>query len=120
MITGTSGRAAFARQACLRRMSPTEVLRPPALTDLLAGQTDFLFDRGVALPHIKAGNCSPSVAPSAPRSFDRILTLPATRERIAGLGGEPASMTPEQFQAKALEDSKRFANINAERRIVGD
>jgi hypothetical protein len=54
------------------------------------------------------------------REINRILTLPATRERIAGLGGEPASMSPEQFQAKALEDSKRFATIIRERRIVGD
>jgi hypothetical protein len=29
-------------------------------------------------------------------------------------------MSPEQFQAKALEDSKRFATIIRERRIVGD
>jgi tripartite-type tricarboxylate transporter receptor subunit TctC len=27
----------------------------PALTDLLAGQLDFLFDPGVAIPQIKAG-----------------------------------------------------------------
>src|SRR5688572_11394320 len=27
----------------------------PALTDLLAGQLDFLFDPGIAIPHVKAG-----------------------------------------------------------------
>lgn len=32
----------------------------PALNDLLAGQLEFLFDPGVAIPHIKAGQrCSP-------------------------------------------------------------
>jgi tripartite-type tricarboxylate transporter receptor subunit TctC len=44
----------------------------PALTDLLGGQVDFLFDPGIALPHIRAGRLrllavgSPSRSPLFP------------------------------------------------------
>ena len=44
----------------------------PALTDLLGGQLDFLFDPGIAIPHIKAGKLrllavgSPQRAPLFP------------------------------------------------------
>src|SRR5688572_22662040 len=44
----------------------------PALTDLLAGQLDFLLDPGVALPHVRAGRLkllavgSPKRAPAYP------------------------------------------------------
>ena len=134
----------------------------PALTGLLGGQLDFLFDPGIAIPHINAGKLKLLAVGSPKRStqfpqvptldeiglkgFDadtvfgfyaptgtpaevitrlnveinRILALPATRERIASFGGEPAPMTPEQFQAKAVEDSQRFGAIIRERRIVGD
>jgi len=134
----------------------------PALTDLLAGQIDFLFDPGVAIPHIKAGKLkllavgSPKRSPLFPdvptldeiglKGFDadtvfgfyapagtppavvarlnqeinRILALPAPRERIAALGGEPAPMTPAQFHERAVDDGKRFGKIIRERKIVGD
>jgi len=134
----------------------------PALTDLLAGQVDFLFDPGIALPQVKAGKLrllavgSPKRSPQFPdvptldevglKGFDadtvfgfyapagtpadviqrlngeinRILGSTAVKDRVALLGGEPAPMTPAQFQAKALEDSRRFGVIIRERRIVGD
>jgi tripartite-type tricarboxylate transporter receptor subunit TctC len=49
----------------------------PALTDLLAGQVDFLFDPGVALPHIKAGKLKLLAVGSPKRSslFPDIPTL---------------------------------------------
>ncbi|HSW06518.1 Bug family tripartite tricarboxylate transporter substrate binding protein [Aquabacterium sp.] len=134
----------------------------PALTDLLAGQIDFLFDPGIAIPQVKAGKLRMLAVGSLKRSplfpdvptldevglkgFDadtifgfyapagtpaeviarlnqeinRILGSAAVKERIAALGGEPAPMTPAQFQAKAMEDSQRFGAIIKERRIVGD
>ena len=30
----------------------------PALTDLLGGQIDFLFDPGIAIPHVQAGQAA--------------------------------------------------------------
>jgi tripartite-type tricarboxylate transporter receptor subunit TctC len=134
----------------------------PALQDLLAGQIDFSFDPGIAIPHVKAGKLkllavgSPkrsSIFPDTPtvdeaglkgfdadsvfgfyapagtpaeviermnREINRTLSLPAVRERIAGIGGEPLALTPAEFAAKAAADSQRFGAIIRERKIVGD
>jgi tripartite-type tricarboxylate transporter receptor subunit TctC len=52
--------------------------------------------------------------------INKILGTPATRERIAALGGEAAPMTPQQFAQKASEDSRRFGKLIKERHITGD
>ncbi len=134
----------------------------PALTDLLGGQLDFLFDPGIAIPHVRTGKLRMIAVGSLQRSplfpdvptldelglkgFDadtifgfyapagtpeavitklngeinRILATPALKERITALGGVPAPMSPAEFGAKAVEDSKRFGAIIRERRISGD
>ena len=52
--------------------------------------------------------------------INKILNTPATRERIATLGGEAVPMTPQQFAAKAADDSRRFGKLIKERNITGD
>jgi tripartite-type tricarboxylate transporter receptor subunit TctC len=49
----------------------------PALTDLLAGQIDFLFDPGIALPHVQAGRLKLLAVGSLKRSpaFPNVPTL---------------------------------------------
>jgi tripartite-type tricarboxylate transporter receptor subunit TctC len=49
----------------------------PALTDLLGGQIDFLFDPGIAIPHIKAGKLRLLAVGSPKRSplFPEVPTL---------------------------------------------
>jgi len=49
----------------------------PALTDLLAGQLDFLFDPGIAIPHVKAGKLRMLAVASLQRSplFPDVPTL---------------------------------------------
>lgn len=49
----------------------------PALTDLLSGQLDFLFDPGIALPHVKAGRLKMLAVGSPQRSplFPDVPTL---------------------------------------------
>jgi tripartite-type tricarboxylate transporter receptor subunit TctC len=49
----------------------------PALTDLLGGQIDFLFDPGIAIPHIKAGRLRLLAVGSPKRSplFPEVPTL---------------------------------------------
>ena len=49
----------------------------PALTDLLGGQLDFLFDPGIAIPHIKAGKLRLLAVGSPKRSplFPDVPTL---------------------------------------------
>jgi tripartite-type tricarboxylate transporter receptor subunit TctC len=54
------------------------------------------------------------------REINRILGTQALKDRIAALGGEALPLTPAQFGAKALEDSKRFGAIIKERNITGD
>jgi len=52
--------------------------------------------------------------------INKILATPVVRERIAALGGEAAPMSPQQFAAKAAEDSKRFGALIRERKITAD
>jgi tripartite-type tricarboxylate transporter receptor subunit TctC len=49
----------------------------PALTDLLAGQLDFLFDPGIAIPHVKSGKLKMLAVGSPKRSplFPDVPTL---------------------------------------------
>jgi tripartite-type tricarboxylate transporter receptor subunit TctC len=54
------------------------------------------------------------------REINRTLSLPAVRERIQALGGEPLAISAAEFAAKAQEDSVRFGAIIRERKIVGD
>ena len=52
--------------------------------------------------------------------INKILGTQAVKDRIAGLGGEVAPMTPAAFGAKAHEDTARFGKLIKERRILGD
>ncbi len=52
--------------------------------------------------------------------INKILAAPVVRERIAALGGEAAPMSPQQFAAKAADDSRRFGKLIKERNITGD
>ena len=54
------------------------------------------------------------------REINRILNLPAVRDRIQSLGGEPLAISPAEFASKASEDSARFGAIIRERKIVAD
>ncbi|MDO8776432.1 MAG: tripartite tricarboxylate transporter substrate binding protein [Burkholderiaceae bacterium] len=134
----------------------------PALTDLLGGQINFLFDPGIALQHVKTGKLrmlavgSPRRAPQVPdvptldelglKGFDadavfglyapagtpqavidrvntevnRILNMPATKDRIVAIGNVALPLTPEEFGRKGAEDSKRFGKLIRDRGIQGD
>lgn len=52
--------------------------------------------------------------------INKVLATPAVRDRIGALGGEALPLTPAEFNAKAIEDSRRFGAIIKERKIVGD
>jgi tripartite-type tricarboxylate transporter receptor subunit TctC len=54
------------------------------------------------------------------REINRILGTPAVKERIQALGGEALPLSPAEFGARALDDSRRFGSIIRERKIVGD
>ncbi len=134
----------------------------PALTDLLGGQLDFMFDPGIGLQHVRSGKLrllgigSPKRSPLFPdaptldeaglkgfdadswfgfyapagvpqdivarlnREINRILQTPAVKDRIAGLGGEAAAMTPTEFAERGRVDSQRFGAFIKAAGIKGD
>lgn len=88
----------------------------PALTDLLGGQVDFLFDPGIAIPQIKAGRLRLLAVGSPKRSplFPEVLTLD---ER--GLKGFDAD-TVFGLYAPAGTPAAAVSRVNAEvNRILG-
>ena len=54
------------------------------------------------------------------REINRALTMPAVVDAIRTLGAEPTPMTPAQFGDVIQADSRRYAAIIKERKIVGD
>ena len=54
------------------------------------------------------------------REINRVLQAPAVKERIAGLGGEAASMTPAEFGERGRLDSVRFGAFIKAAGIKGD
>jgi tripartite-type tricarboxylate transporter receptor subunit TctC len=54
------------------------------------------------------------------REINRILNTQAVKDRVLALGGEALPLTPTEFGAKAMEDSRRFGAIIKERKIAAD
>jgi tripartite-type tricarboxylate transporter receptor subunit TctC len=54
------------------------------------------------------------------REINKILGTQALKDRIQNLGGEALPLTPAEFGARAMDDSKRFGAIIRERKITGD
>ena len=82
----------------------------PALTDLLAGQIDFLFDPGVAIPHIKAGKLK-LLAVGSPKRSPLFPDVPTLDE--IGLRGFDAD-TVFGFYAPAGTPAPVIARLNQE------
>jgi tripartite-type tricarboxylate transporter receptor subunit TctC len=88
----------------------------PALTDLLAGQVNFLFDPGIAMPHVKAGRLRMLAVGGLKRSplFPDVPTL-----NEAGLKGFDAD-TYFGFYAPAGTPAEVVQRLNAEiNRVLG-
>lgn len=82
----------------------------PALTDLLAGQIDFLFDPGVAIPQIKAGKLK-LLAVGSPKRSPLFPEIPTLAE--VGLVGFDAD-TVFGFYAPAGTPSEIVGRLNSE------
>jgi tripartite-type tricarboxylate transporter receptor subunit TctC len=52
--------------------------------------------------------------------INKVLRTKAMQDRIVALGGEALPISPAEFGAKAVEDSKRFGAIIRERKIAAD
>ena len=81
----------------------------PALTDLLGGQIDFLFDPGIAIPHIKAGKLR-LLAVGSPQRSPLFPDVPTLDE--LGLKGFDAD-TVFGFYAPARTPANVIDNANA-------
>ena len=82
----------------------------PALTDLLGGQIDFLFDPGIAIPHIKAGKLR-LLAVGSPQRSPLFPDVPTLEE--AGLKGFDAD-TVFGFYAPAGTPEPVITRLNTE------
>ena len=82
----------------------------PALTDLLGGQIDFLFDPGIAIPHIKAGKLR-LLAVGSPKRSPLFPDVPTLDE--LGLKGFDAD-TVFGFYAPAGTPAAVVSRLNAE------
>ncbi len=88
----------------------------PALTDLLAGQLDFLFDPGIAISHVKAGRLK-MLAVGSPQRSPLFPDVPTLDE--VGLKGFDAD-TVFGFYAPAGTPADVIARLNGEiNRILG-
>jgi tripartite-type tricarboxylate transporter receptor subunit TctC len=88
----------------------------PALTDLLGGQIDFLFDPGIAIPHIKAGRLR-LLAVGSPKRSPLFPDVPTLDER--GLKAFDAD-TVFGLYAPAGTPAAAVSRINGEvNRILG-
>ena len=82
----------------------------PALTDLLGGQLDFLFDPGIGIPHIRSGKLR-LLAVGSPKRSPLFPDTPTLDE--AGLKGFDAD-TVFGFYAPAGTPAPVVARLNAE------
>jgi tripartite-type tricarboxylate transporter receptor subunit TctC len=88
----------------------------PALTDLLGGQIDFLFDPGIAIPHVRSGKLR-MIAVGSPQRSPLFPDVPTLDE--LGLKGFDAD-TIFGFYAPAGTPEAVIAKLNAEiNRILG-
>ena len=88
----------------------------PALTDLLGGQLDFLFDPGIAIPHIKSGKLR-LLAVGSPKRSPLFPDTPTLDE--VGLKGFDAD-TVFGFYAPAGTPAAVVSRLNTEiNRILG-
>lgn len=82
----------------------------PALQDLLAGQTDFVFDPGIALPHVRAGKLR-LLAVATPKRAAAAPEVPTLDE--SGLKGFDAGTTHGVY-APAGTRPEVIARLNTE------
>jgi tripartite-type tricarboxylate transporter receptor subunit TctC len=82
----------------------------PALTDLLAGQLDFMFDPGIGLQHAKAGKLK-LLAVGSPKRHPAYPEVPTVAEVV---GGEFDADTVFGIYAPAGTPKDVIARLNAE------
>jgi tripartite-type tricarboxylate transporter receptor subunit TctC len=78
------------------------------------------FDADTVFGFYAPAGTPPDIVSRLNREINRILGTASVKERIVALGGDPLALSPAEFGARANEDSRRFAAIIKERKILGD
>ncbi len=78
------------------------------------------FDADTVFGFYAPARTPPEIVARLNTEINRILAMPAVKERIASLGGEAVPGTPAAFQERAAADSARFGAIIRERKILAD
>ena len=78
------------------------------------------FDADTVFGFYAPSGTPPAIVARLNTEINKILATQAVKDRIAGLGGEVAPMTPAEFGAKAHEDTARFGKLIKDRHIAGD
>ena len=78
------------------------------------------FDADTVFGFYAPAGTPPDVIARLNREINRVLGTQAVKDRVLALGGEALPLTPAEFGAKAMEDSKRFGAIIRERKILAD
>jgi tripartite-type tricarboxylate transporter receptor subunit TctC len=78
------------------------------------------FDADTVFGFYAPAGTPPAVVARLNTEINRILQTKALQDRAVAMGGEALPLSPAEFGAKALEDSKRFGAIIRERKIAAD
>ena len=92
----------------------------PDVPTLRRGGPDKDFDADTVFGFYAPAGTPADVVTASTREINRILGTQAVKDRILALGGEALPLSPAEFGAKAMEDSKRFGAIIKERKIAGE
>lgn len=115
----------------MRSMTKTDIVHvpyrggAPALTDLLGGQLDFLFDPGIGLEHVKAGKLR-LLAVGSPKRLHQFPETPTLDELgLKGFDGDsifgvyaPAKTPANIVTRLNAEINKALANATIQERIT--
>lgn len=78
------------------------------------------FDADSVFGFYAPAGTPPAVINRLNSEINRILELPAVKDRIQQIGGNPLALSPAAFAAKATEDSRRFGALIRERGIKSE
>jgi tripartite-type tricarboxylate transporter receptor subunit TctC len=120
MIVTMPGAAGFIRGGKLRALAVSGAKRSPAFPDLPtiaeAGVTGYAYDTWYAL--FGPAKLPPALVQWLNKVTNRVLTEPALRDKLADIGLEVETMTPEALHKLLLADIVRWGKLIREANIT--
>ena len=78
------------------------------------------FDADSVFGFYASAGTSADVVARLNREINKIMGMQTVKDHITALGGAALPLTPQEFGAKASDDSQRFGTLIRERKIMGD